>query len=93
MDDARDIARIFKVLSVDTRVRIVGLLKSDVLCVGALADRLDVSPPAVSQHLRVLRDADVVVSEKRGNYVHYRVNEETLARWQRMASDFLTVEH
>jgi DNA-binding transcriptional ArsR family regulator len=93
MDDARDIARIFKVLSVDTRVRIVGLLKSDVLCVGALADRLDVSPPAVSQHLRVLRDADVVVSEKRGNYVHYRVNEETLARWQRMASDFLTIEH
>jgi MFS superfamily sulfate permease-like transporter len=61
VDDPQKIARIFKALSVDTRVQILQLLKEQVLCVGALAARLEVSSAAVSQHLRILRDADVVV--------------------------------
>lgn len=92
MDDPRKIARIFKALSVDTRVQILQLLKERVLCVGALATRLEVSSAAVSQHLRILRDADLVVPEKRGYYVHYRVNEETLEQWRRVADDLLTPE-
>jgi len=92
MDDAQRMARIFKVLSVDTRVRILQNLKGEVLCVGALASRLDVSSAAVSQHLRILRDADLVGSEKRGYYVHYRVNNETLEEWRCVAEDLLTPE-
>ena len=90
MDDPRRIARIFKVLSVDTRVQILQLLKERVLCVGALAARLDVSSAAVSQHLRILRNADLVVPEKRGNFVHYRVNTETLEEWRQVADDLLS---
>ena len=92
MDDPRKIARIFKALSVDTRVQILQLLKEQVLCVGALAARLEVSSAAVSQHLRILRDADLVVPEKRGYYVHYRVNEETLEEWRRVAEKLLSPE-
>jgi DNA-binding transcriptional ArsR family regulator len=88
MADARKLSRIFKTLSVDTRVRILQLLKDQVLCVGALAARLDVSPAAVSQHLRILRDADLVVPEKRGYYVHYRLNTETLNDWQEVVNRF-----
>jgi DNA-binding transcriptional ArsR family regulator len=89
MSDAEELARVFKVLSVESRVRIVQMLKSKVLCVNALARRLDITPAAVSQHLRVLRDAGIVGAEKRGYFVHYRLNEETLAGWRNLADRFL----
>ena len=91
MSTADKAARIFKVLSVETRVRIIELLKQRSLCVNALANALDVSQAAVSQHLRVLRDADAVVAEKRGYFVHYRVNEKTLAEWSRIAAEVLKI--
>jgi len=89
MHDAARTARVFKVLSVDTRVRIVMLLKERSLCVNALAQKLDITPAAVSQHLRVLRDADAVTAEKRGFYVHYGVNQSTLAEWKGVAGELL----
>jgi len=76
------LARYFKVLSIGTRLRIVQLLKSRTLCVNALAHRLGVTQSAISQHLRVLRDAGLVIDEKRGYYVHYRLNEKTFEKWK-----------
>ena len=92
MSNAEKLARIFKVLSVDTRVRMVEMLKDRSLCVNALANALDITPAAVSQHLRVLRDADVVRAEKRGYYVHYHVKEATLAEWGELAKGLLRSE-
>ncbi|MCF8025395.1 MAG: metalloregulator ArsR/SmtB family transcription factor [Desulfobacteraceae bacterium] len=89
MVDAEKTARVFKVLAVDTRVRIIELLKNRCLCVNALAKSLEMSPAAVSQHLRILRDADIVVAEKRGYFVHYRINEETMAQWRQTAAKLL----
>jgi DNA-binding transcriptional ArsR family regulator len=71
-----------KVLSVGTRVRILQLLKGRSLCVNALAARLDVTQGAVSQHLRIMRDAGLLIDEKRGYFVHYRLNERALAAWR-----------
>jgi len=87
--EADELARILKVLSVGARVRIVQLLKGRVLCVGALASHLDVTQGAVSQHLRVMRDAGLVIDEKRGYYVHYRLNEQTLDRWRKQIDALL----
>lgn len=81
MIDAQKLARIFKILSVDTRIRIIQLLKDRALCVGALSAQIGITQGAVSQHLRVLRDADLVVAERRGYYIHYRLNEKVLAQW------------
>ena len=89
MADARQLARIFKALAVDTRVRIVLLLKERPLCVNALAARLKVSPSAVSQHLRILRDAELVTPDKRGYYVHYELNGKTLGRWRTLVDGLL----
>jgi len=83
------LARRLMVLSVGTRVRIVQLLKGRALCVNALAQRLDVTQGAVSQHLRVLRDSGLVIDEKRGYYVHYRLNEQTLAAWREVIYQLL----
>ena len=89
MDETK-LARIFKVLSVNTRVKVVCLLKERSLCVNALAKILGMTPAAVSQHLRVLRDADLVIAEKHGYFVHYRVNHETLSKWKEMADGVLS---
>ena len=78
-----------KVLSGAMRVRIVELLKGRPLCVNGLAARLDVTQGAVSQHLRVMRDAGLVIDEKRGYYVHYRLNEQTLAAWREAIDQLL----
>jgi DNA-binding transcriptional ArsR family regulator len=89
--DPDELARLLKVLSVETRVRIVQLLKGRALCVNALAARLDVTQGAVSQHLRVMRDAGLVIDERRGYYVHYRLNEETLAAWREATGKLLAL--
>jgi DNA-binding transcriptional ArsR family regulator len=83
------LARILKVLSVGTRLELLDLLKGRVLCVNALAARLDVTQGAVSQHLRIMRDAGLVVDEKRGYFVHYRLNEKTLAEWREQIDKLL----
>ena len=87
--EADELARILKVLSVGTRVRIMQILKDRSLCVGAMASQLDVTQGAVSQHLRLMRDTGLVIDEKRGYYVHYRLNEETLARWRGQIDNLL----
>ena len=92
MASARKVTKVFRALSVETRVRIVQLLKQRPLCVNALAARLKVTPAAVSQHLRVLRDADLVIADKRGYYVHYQLNEKTMAAWKEITESLLGTE-
>ena len=89
MPDAEKKARIFKVLSVGTRVRIIELLKRRPMCVNALAHRLDITSAAVSQHLRILRDAEIVIPEKKGYFVHYRLDERTASKWNEAANRLL----
>ncbi len=68
----------FKALGDETRSRILELLLSHDLCVGALARRVGLSEAAVSQHLQVLRRAGLVRGEKRGYWTHYSVDREAL---------------
>lgn len=85
-------ARVFKVLAADTRVRMLELLKHRHLCVNALARELGITPAAVSQHLRILRDAGIVQADKQGYFVHYRLDPATLAEWQKLAANLLEPE-
>ena len=90
---ADELAKMSKALGADVRVRILELLKGHALCVGALSARLDVTQGAVSQHLRIMRDAGLVIDEKRGYYVHYRLNEGTLAAWREEIDKLLDPKH
>ncbi|HPU29732.1 MAG TPA: metalloregulator ArsR/SmtB family transcription factor [Syntrophorhabdaceae bacterium] len=69
---------IFKALSDETRWKIVELLLTHDLCVGAIATRIGVSNAAISQHMQVLRKAGIVRGEKRGYWTHYTVNRDIL---------------
>ncbi|NQU41810.1 winged helix-turn-helix transcriptional regulator [bacterium] len=92
MTNSEKTARMFKVLAVDTRVRMIELLKTRSLCVNALARILKITPAAVSQHLRILRDADAVTADKQGYFVHYHINRKTLTEWNRRAERLLVSE-
>ncbi|NLM96328.1 MAG: winged helix-turn-helix transcriptional regulator [Halanaerobiaceae bacterium] len=69
-----------KALADETRLKILGLLLSKNFCVRALAGRLGISESAVSQQLKILRKADLVLGEKSGYFVHYRVKKENLLK-------------
>jgi ArsR family transcriptional regulator len=71
-------AELFKILSVETRLEIIEMLKQGPLCVCEIADRLDVTQSAVSQHLRLLKAAGLVHSERRGYWIHYSLNPDEL---------------
>jgi len=71
-----------RVLSVETRLRMLSLLAERNLCVGALACQLGVTQGAVSQHFKILREAGLVIAERDGYYVHYRVDEQAVADLQ-----------
>jgi len=73
-----ELTNILKALSDDTRYSLVNLLLKHDFCVGALATHLDISESAVSQHLKILRDAGIVKGDKRGYFTHYYVDREIL---------------
>lgn len=62
-----------------TRRQIFDALKNGPQSVGELAERVPVSRPAVSQHLRVLKDAGLVIDTKQGTRRIYRVDPNGLA--------------
>jgi len=96
MDEVEKLARVFKALSDETRLRLVKTLTDlkpeEALCVNALAAKLGVSQSAVSQHLAVLRAADLVIGERRGYHVHYRLSPEGLAAYRARAFALLGEE-
>jgi ArsR family transcriptional regulator, arsenate/arsenite/antimonite-responsive transcriptional repressor len=85
----QELTLMFKALAAPARISMVRLLKERDLCVGALAKKLGITPGAVSQHLGILKEAGLVEAEKRGYFMHYRLNPKTLARWKENLEQFL----
>ena len=71
--------RVFEALSSVNRRKILAYLAHAELNAGEIAARIEMSKPAVSQHLAILEAAGLVASEKRGQYVFYRLVPDNLA--------------
>ncbi len=88
MEDADRLARFFKALADETRLRLVAMLArqepGSALCVGRLAGELETTSSNVSQHLRVLKDLGLVQKERRGYRIHYFLDEERLMVYRRL---------
>lgn len=65
---------IFKVLSDSQRRDILVMLKDGRLSASEIAERLDVTPQALSYHLKLLENADLVMKYKYKNYIYYEIN-------------------
>ncbi|MFF7266339.1 ArsR/SmtB family transcription factor [Streptomyces sp. NPDC008159] len=80
---AAELSRMFKALSDPIRLRLLSLIASHEggeACVCDLIGPFDVSQPTISHHLKVLREAGLVGSERRGTWVYYWVLPEALAK-------------
>ena len=75
-DQAVEIAEIFRLLGDPTRLRIVTCCLDEPRNVGEIADRVGVSPSLVSHHLRLLKAARLVRSDRRGKQVFYATADE-----------------
>lgn len=71
--------KVFEALASIPRRKILAYLAHAELSAGEIASRFDMSKPAVSQHLSVLENAGLVASEKRGQFVFYRLVAANLA--------------
>lgn len=86
-----DPSEMLKALAVETRVRIIELLKSEgPLGAKRLAELLGITPSAVSQHLKVLRQAGLVKSQRRGYWIPYSVDERALENCRQVVNKVCT---
>jgi DNA-binding transcriptional ArsR family regulator len=65
---------IFKALNDPTRREILELLKLEDLAAGQIADYFNISKPSISHHLDILKRADLITFEKKGQFIIYSVN-------------------
>ena len=80
VDNFQTIADVFRQLGDTTRVRIFWLLCHCDECVVNIAVMLDMSSPAVSHHLRTLRDSGLIVSRREGKEVYYHAADNAQSR-------------
>lgn len=65
---------VFKALNDPTRREILEMLREKDLTAGEIAERFNISWPSISHHLDLLKQAQLVESEKNGQYVSYSLN-------------------
>ena len=84
-------SELFKVLAVETRVKIIELLKSKGPA-GAknIAAVLGITPAAVSQHLKILRQAGLVRNERKGYWIPYSIDAEALENCAHILNEVCT---
>lgn len=70
-----DFLKVMKALSDKNRVKIVKMLQRRQMCVCEIQKALEISQPSVSKHLKILENADIVISHKDGIWVNYHLSE------------------
>lgn len=80
---AAELAPLFKAVADPVRLRLLSLIAchdGGEACVCDLLGEFDVTAPSVSYHLKILREAGLISSERRGTWIYYRVNPDVIAR-------------
>lgn len=86
-----DPSEIFKVFAVETRVKIIDLLKSKgPLGAKNIAEIVGITPAAVSQHLKILKQAGLVRNERKGYWIPYSIDEEALENCRQVLNEVCT---
>ena len=80
--------KVFKALSDETRREILKLLNKQDLSAGEITNHFDMSKPSISKHLDILRDAELISSEKKGQFVIYSINTSVI---QEVLGNFLDI--
>ncbi len=68
----------FKALSDPTRREILTLLRNGSMSVGDIGKHFDISGATLSHHLSILRQADLIIDDKKGKFIYYELNTSVL---------------
>ena len=82
-EEAAELAQVFKAIADPVRLRLLSLIASHAggeACVCDLTGAFALTGPTISHHLKVLREAGLVDSERRGTWIYYRVQPDLLAQ-------------
>jgi len=71
-----DLTKTLKALSHINRIRILNLLNQQELCVCELENVMDLNQSNVSRHLSKLKEADLIIGEKKAQWIYYKINEK-----------------
>src|SRR5690625_2490431 len=71
-----DAEQILKAIGEETRLKIISYLTIDSFCVSELVELLEMSQPSISKHLRRLRQAEIILEERKGKWIFYSLNKE-----------------
>lgn len=82
--------QLFKALDDTTRRQILEMLKEKDLTAGEIADAFNISKPSISYHLDLLRQGNLVLSVKKGQFVYYSLNTTILDETIKWFYDLLT---
>ena len=74
----RTMAEFFKSLADETRLTILTLLLNGEMCVCEIMGTLPISQPAVSHHLKILRQAGILIDRRQGRWIYYRIDPKSL---------------
>ena len=66
--------KVFKALADANRRKIISLLKQKDMTAGEIAEHFEISKPSISEHLKILKNADLIASERDGQYIRYFLN-------------------
>lgn len=70
----KKVATIFKAFSDENRIRILEQLLTGEKCACVLLDSLHITQPTLSHHMKILCDADIIISRKEGKWTHYSIS-------------------
>jgi DNA-binding transcriptional ArsR family regulator len=85
----KEVIEILKALSASSRIQIIKLIRGRKLCVNAISRKLNITQSAVSQHLRILKNCNIVYPERYGSIIHYQLNKETIEKFINALTEIL----
>ena len=91
MENIEELSKYLKAISDPTRLKIIKLLSDHKhpICVNSISNKLNVTQSAISQHLRILKQLDLVFSDRAGYHIHYKVNRKRLGLVVRHLETFI----
>ena len=79
---------VFKALSDETRREILKLLSKKDMSAGEISEHFNMSKPSISKHLEILREAELISSERKGQFIIYSINTSVI---QEVLGNFLSL--
>ena len=85
----KNLAKILKALADKNRLKIIDLLSCGPMCVCNFTENLDLSQPNVSHHLKILKNAGLITSKRRGRWIDYQLNQSKIDSLQQEMGNLL----